>query len=328
MPPSKIPSVKLSNGESIPVLGIGTWKSEPEKATQILMDAIDAGYRHIDAAKIYRNEPAVGQAICNKIADGTVKREDLFITGKVWNTFHSRDLVVPSVRETLKDLKITYCDLFMIHWPMGFRENAKFGVDGYVDGDDLTPKDKDGKLIPSDVDYIETWKGLEDAVELGLVKSLGICNFNISQIERIFAICKIKPVSMQVECHAYQSQTEMIKYARSKGITVTGYSPLGSGDRVWRKESDPVLMTDPAISAMAIKYGKSNAQILIKFNVQRGVLTIPKPDTMEHIFANMDVFDFELSAEDLAKLEGMSLTTPFRYNIQTWLNHHPHYPWH
>lgn len=321
-----IPNIKLSDGNTIPQLGLGTWKSEPEKAPQAVMDAIDAGYRHIDAAMIYRNEPGVGKGISNKIADGTVKREDLFITGKVWNVFHSRDLVVPAVKKTLEDLQITYADLFLIHWPMGYRENSKQGTNGHVEGDGLAPRDKDGKFLLSEVDFIETWKGLEDAVNLGLCKSIGISNFSKAQIERVFAICKIKPVMLQIECHPYQSQVELIKYAKTKGMAVTGYSPLGSGDRVWRKPSEPVLMTDPAISAMAIKYGKSNAQILIRFNLQRGVVTIPKSVTKDRILSNMEVFDFDLSADDISKLEGMTNATNFRFNEQGWLSHHPHYP--
>ncbi|KAG7167464.1 aldo-keto reductase family 1 member B1-like [Homarus americanus] len=307
------PSVTLNNGQTMPIIGLGTWKSKPGEVTQAVKDAIACGYRHIDGALVYGNECEVGAAIKAKIEDGTVKREDLFITSKLWNTFHSKSLVIPSLKESLSNLGLDYLDLYLIHWPLGYKENAE-----------LFPKNEDGEILYSDVDYLETWAAVEEAVDKGLVRSIGVSNFNKDQVQRILNNCRIKPAVNQVECHPYLNQTKLIEYSKSKNIYITAYSPLGSPDRPWAKPDDPLLMDDPKVVALADKYKKTSAQILIRYQIQRDVIVIPKSVTKSRIESNFQVFDFSLSDEDMKTIDTIDCNG--RALHLNWVKDHKDWP--
>lgn len=310
---SKVPRVKLSNGQSIPILGLGTWGSPPGEVAQAVKDAIDIGYRHIDGAHVYQNEHEVGEGVNAKIKEGVIKREDVFVTSKLWNTFHRPELVEGACRATLKNLGLAYLDLYLIHWPMGYKE-----------GDALFPTDENGKTAYSDVDFVDTWKGMERLVGLGLAKSIGISNFNSKQVERVLQVAKIKPVVNQVECHPYLAQTKLSPFCAQRGLVITAYSPLGSPNRPWAKPDDPQLMEDPKIVSIAKKYKKTPAQILIRYQIQRGHVVIPKSVTKSRIQSNFEVFDFELTEDDI------KLITSFDCNGRlvpiTSAAGHPHHP--
>ena len=177
------------------------------------------------------------KSIANKVFFISPFREDLFITSKLWNTFHRPDLVVPALKKTLENLKTPYVDLYLIHWPFAYKEEG-----------DLFPKDENDKLQFSDVDYVDTWKALEEAVDLGLVKSIGISNFNVAQTKRILDVARIKPVTNQVECHPYLTQQKLSTFLKSVDIVLTAYSPLGSPARPWVTKDDPVLLEDPKVN--------------------------------------------------------------------------------
>lgn len=175
----------------------------------------------------------------------------------------------------------------------------------------MFPVDKDGKTQFSDVDYVDTWKAMEALVAKKLVKSIGVSNFNSKQIQRILDVAKIKPVNNQVECHPYLNQAKLIDFCKSKDITVTAYSPLGSPDRPWAKEGEPKLLEDPKLVKLAEKYKKSVAQILLKYQVQRGVITIPKSVTKSRIRENFEIFDFTLAEEDIGYINTLDCNGRF-----------------
>lgn len=305
--------LKLATGFEMPMFGLGTWKSEKGKVKEAVETALSLGYRHIDCAMVYGNEKEIGEALKSKFADGTVKREDVFITSKLWNTFHSPELVMPALKQTLQDLGLEYLDLYLMHWPMGYKEN-----------NGLFPKDSDGNLLISEVDYVDTWKGMEEGFNTKLVRSLGVSNFSEEQLERLLAVAKVPVCVNQVECHPYLNQKKLMEYCKEKNIVITAYSPLGSPDRPWAKPGDVELMDEPKLKAIGDKYNKSVAQVLIRYQIQRGNVVIPKSVTPKRIKENMEVFDFELSSEDMETID--SFDRCGRFCGLEWLKHHKYYP--
>lgn len=316
--PKVVPNVKLNNGLSIPLLGLGTWQSPPDGTLyRTVKAAIQNGYRHIDCAYAYENEEEVGKAINECISEGTVKREDLYIVSKIWLTFYRRDRVPICLKKILAKLNTPYLDLALLHWPMSFAQ---------VD-DTLMPTGADGNFADGNVDYTEAWLGLEDCVRDGLVKSIGISNFNSVQIDKLLASAKITPVTNQVECHPYLAQVALKKFCEERKITITAYSPLGNPGSVVNTASDKgQLLKEPLVLKLAEKYGKNVGQILIKFQAQRGVIVIPKSVSVERLRSNIQVFDFELTADEISQLE--ALDRGYRSCLFAWNNipNHPVFP--
>ncbi|KAK0177590.1 hypothetical protein PV328_001628 [Microctonus aethiopoides] len=293
---SLAPLITLSNGNKIPVLGLGTWRGNAGDVFRAVKDAIDIGYRHFDCALVYENESEVGAALKAKIDEGVVKREDLFITSKLWNTYHETKSVLTGIKKSLKNLGLDYLDLYLIHWPMASKE-----------GDELFPKNPDGTTIMTDTDYLDTWKGMEQIYQLGLAKNIGISNFNSEQITRLLEHAKIKPVVNQVECHPYLNQKKLSEFCKARDIVITAYSPLGSPDRPWVKPGDPVLLDDVKLVKIAEKYGKSPAQVVIRYQIDRGHVVIPKTVTPTRLVENFGVLDFNLTPEDIAYIDSFDV---------------------
>jgi len=311
--------VEMSNGLKMPIIGLGTWKSSVGEVEKAVAHAIKAGYRHIDCAHCYGNETEVGSGIKAGLAAAGIDRSELFITSKLWNNKHHPEDVEAACRTSLKDLGLDYLDLYLIHWPLGFER-----------GEDRFPKNPDGTVrYDLETSPTTTYLAMEKLVEKGLVKSIGISNFNSEQIKDILEKGKIVPVTNQVECHPYLNQSKLFNFCKERGITITAYSPLGSPDRPWAKPDDVKLLDDPKLTGIAAKYKKSAAQILIRWQVQRGVIVIPKSVTPSRIEENFNVFDFELSADEMKEIDSFDCNGRI---IVPMLNGkprdaaHPHYP--
>ncbi|XP_032740380.1 estradiol 17 beta-dehydrogenase 5 isoform X2 [Rattus rattus] len=311
---SKQQTVRLSDGHFIPVLGFGTYapqevpKSKAVEATKI---AIDAGFRHIDSAAMYQNEKEVGLAIRSKIADGTVKREDIFYTSKVWCTFNHPERVQVCLERSLKQLQLEYVDLYLIHFPMALKP-----------GEDLLPKDENGKFIFDVVDICATWEAMEKCKDAGLAKSIGVSNFNRRQLERILNKpgLKYKPVCNQVECHPYLNQRKLLDFCKSKDIVLVAYSALGSQcDTKWVDQNLPVLLADPVLCAIAKKYKRTPALIALRYQLERGVVVLAKSFTEKRIKENM-----QLTSEDMKVLDGLNKN--IRYIDGSIFQGHPDFP--
>ncbi|BHF66690.1 hypothetical protein SprV_0200971200 [Sparganum proliferum] len=255
--------------------------------------AIDAGYRHIDCASIYRNELEVGWVLRKKFNDGTVKREDMFITSKLWCDAHRLSDVRPACEESLNRLGLDYLDLYLIHIPVPFKLKK---------GQTFSPVDSsvfEFENIPLE----ETWKGMEGLVEAGLVRSIGLSNCSESQIERILAVCKIPPAVNQIEVSVHWLNEHMVNYAHSKGIHIAAYAPLGSPTEM---KQVPSLLEEEFVKEIAHAHKKSPAQVLLRHAIERGIAAIPHCLSEEGIKENIDIFDFSLTKEEMENLNAHS----------------------
>lgn len=292
----------LQNGKKMPQLGLGTWKAtEPDAVYHAVSHAIASGYRHIDCAHIYGNEAEIGRALRDAISSGKVTREELWITSKLWNDAHAPLEVRPALDLTLSNLGLDYLDLYLIHWPVSLRKGANFPLSS----DDLVPR--------SAIPLTETWSEMEDAVDEGLIGSIGVSNFGPMNLSELLEACDIAPVINQVEMHPYWPQSELLAFCSARGIALTAYSPLGSIDRSpgMKAPDEPVLLQDPTVIEIADAHGATPAQILISWGLHKGVSVIPKSVTPARIEENFAAQDLVLSTEDLKRLDAIGRT--FRY---------------
>ncbi|XP_012864701.1 PREDICTED: prostaglandin-E(2) 9-reductase-like isoform X1 [Dipodomys ordii] len=316
---SKEQHVGLNDGHAIPQLGFGTYvpKEIPRSnVIEAIKIAIDAGFRHIDTAYFYEVEEEVGQAIRSKIEEGTVKREDIFLTSKLWSTFNRPEVVRPCLERSLKKLQLDYVDLYLIHFPTSLKP-----------GEDVFPKDEHGKFIFDTVDLCDTWEAMEKCKDAGLTKSIGVSNFNRRQLERILNKpgLKYKPVCNQVECHPYLNQSKLLDFCKSKDIVLVAHSALGTQRaKQWVDPNAPFLLKDPVLGAVAKKHNRSPAQIALRYQLQRGVVTLAQSFIEKEIKENIQAFEFQLPIEDMEVLEGLNRN--FRYLQCVGFADHPNFP--
>lgn len=280
--------IKLNTGAQIPAIGFGTWqdKDDQEKA---VTEALKAGYRHIDTARVYGTEPAVGAAIKNS----GIPRSEIFITTKLWNNSHAPEDVEPALDASLKDLDTDYVNLYLIHWPSAFKPSK-----------DLFPKDKDGKNITApEIDYLETWKAMEKVLKTGKTKAIGISNFSRAEVEKILEHGSVVPAAHQLECHPWLQQKDFVTWQREKGIVIQHYSPFGNQNEIYDAgKKMGKMMEDPVLVEIGKKHNKSGAQVALAWGIAQGHTVLPKSKTPSRIKSNLEG-DFKLDDEDMRKIE-------------------------
>lgn len=296
-------SVKLNNGLEIPKLGLGTYQGQ--RLEDIIDFSIEIGYRLIDTAFVYQNEKQIGNALYktlhpkkskSKRAQQMVKieRDDLFIVSKLWNTKHRPKDVIPAIKQSLSDLQLDYLDLYLVHWPFAAKPAAdEFEIFKLEEDDGVTLE--------------ETWLAMEECVKQGLTKSIGFSNFNSEQIDRILKICTIKPVVNQVEVNPYMNQKKLIEFCKQRDILIMAYSPFYGLSKLGGEGYGLNMFEEPAIKDLSEKYRKTEGQIILRFLVQLGTIPIPKSDNPRRMLENINIFDFELTSEDMAKLEAINM---------------------
>jgi len=259
-----VPSLTLNNGTAIPQLGFGVFQVDPAETTRIVTDALEVGYRHIDTARIYRNEEGVGAAL----AASGIPRDELFITTKLWNGDQGRDTTQSAFDASLERLGLDYVDLYLIHWPS-----------------------------PKQDKYIESWEVMEQILASGRAKAIGVSNFMVPHLTRLLDATTVVPAVNQIELHPAHQQPAVTAFGREHGIVTEAWSPLGGG------RYDP--FSETAIAEAAEAHGKTPAQVIIRWHLQKGVVVFPKTNNRSRMVENFDVFDFELAASEIARIDAL-----------------------
>jgi alcohol dehydrogenase (NADP+) len=262
----------LSGAGQMPALGFGTLIPDAAETTRATRDALEAGFRHFDCAERYRNERDVGDALQTRLAVGGIAREDIFVTTKLWNTNHRPERVEPAFNASLDRLKLNYLDLYLIHTPFAFQP-----------GDDQDPRDQNGNVVyDSGVTLLDTWRAMESLVDHGRCRSIGLSDIGLNELLPIYESARIKPAVVQVESHPYLPETELLEFCKEKGVVFLAFAPLGHGSR-------PGPIEDPVITAIAARVGKTPAQVLLAWAVQRGTALLTTPKTAARARENFDI---------------------------------------
>lgn len=290
----------------MPSVGLGLWKVDPLSAGELVYEAISVGYRHLDSACDYGNEAEVGKGIERVLALNVCHREDLWITSKLWNTFHEPKYVRPAVERTLRDLQVDYLDSYLIHFPISLAYVAP--ETRYPPGWFFEPDAPNPSMQSIKVPVAETWGAMEELVDAGLVRTIGVCNFGISLLRDLQAGARIQPSSLQVEMHPRLTQEKLLRFCNQENIAVTAFSPLGAPSYVplgMAKETDSLLINQDILE-IADVVQRTPAQVLLRWGVQRGTAVVPKTSQPKRLKENISLFDFSLSEEQMLIIDGLN----------------------
>ena len=293
------------------MIGLGLWKVDGAAAPGLVEEAARAGYRHFDCASDYGNEEAVGAGLQNVVRSGAARRDDLWVTSKLWNTNHAPEHVRPACERSLRDLKLDYLDLYLIHFPIALEyvpPEKRYPAGWFPHPDSAQPRMK-----PARVPISETWQAMEELVAVGLVKNIGVSNFGTSLLRDMLSYAKIRPAVLQVEMHPYLTQEKLVRFCHEEKIAVTAFSPLGAPSYVplgMATDSDSV-MNEQVVRGAAARHKKTPAQIVLHWAVQRGTAAIPKTTKAERLRENLSIFDFELSADEMNSIGALDRNRRF-----------------
>jgi len=278
----------------MPALGFGTLIPDPAETLTATRDALEAGFRHFDCAERYRNEREVGQALQAGLAARGIAREDLFVTTKLWNSNHRPERVEPAFESSLDRLGLEYLDLYLIHTPFAFRP-----------GDDQDPRDRDGNVLYDDgVTLLDTWRAMERVVDRGKCRAIGLSDLGLEELRPIYESARIKPAVVQVESHPYLPEAELLEYCKEKGIAFLAFAPLGHGMK-------PGLLEDPVITGIAARVGKTPAQVLLAWAVQRGTALLTTPRSAARARENFDISPLpEDALEEIGRIQTRQRLNP------------------
>jgi alcohol dehydrogenase (NADP+) len=265
--------IPLNHGAGrMPALGFGTLIPDAALTITATRDALEAGFRHFDCAERYGNEREVGKALQEGPAGGGVAREDIFVTTKLWNSNHRPERVEPAFEASLEKLGLNYLDLYLIHTPFAFRP-----------GDDQDPRDQNGNVLyDRDVTLLDTWKAMETLVDHGKCRAIGLSDIRLDELKPVYESARIKPSVVQVEAHPYLPETELLEFCKERGVVFLAFAPLGHGMK-------PGLLEDPVISGIAARVGKTPAQVLLAWAVQRGTAVLTTPKSAARARENFDI---------------------------------------
>ncbi|MFY9988757.1 MAG: aldo/keto reductase [Chthoniobacterales bacterium] len=288
-------TIPLAHGSgAIPALGFGTLIPDPVETIKATIAALEAGFRQLDSAERYRNEKEVGEAVQEVFKEGKIKREDVFIATKLWNSNHRPKRVKPAFDGSLKRLQLDYVDLYLIHTPFAFQP-----------GDEQDPRDENGKVIYDEgITLLDTWRALESLVDEGRCKAIGLSDVTLEQTKEIFESARIKPAVVHVESHPYLPQWDLVEFCQQNGIVFQAFAALGHS-------SDPRLLDDPVITSIAKRVNKTPAQVLLAWAIQRGTALLTTSKTPSRIKEN---FDISTLPEDAMKEISEGITTRQRFN--------------
>ncbi|CAI0404519.1 unnamed protein product [Linum tenue] len=285
---SLVREVRLNNGTRMPVIGLGTYSYQNDSYTtqQAIHLALQMGYRHFDTAKIYGSEPAVGAALADAFHQGKVARDDVFVTSKLWGSDHHDP--VSALRRTLKNLRMEYLDLYLVHWPVKLKPWA------------CNPMPEESEF--EDLDLESTWAGMEQCVELGLCRSIGVSNFSTAKIEALLDFASIPPAVNQVEMHPMWRQSRLREVCGEHKIHVSAYSPLGGPGNAW---GSTAVVESPIVQSIAHKHGATPAQVALQWGLAKGVSVVVKSFNQRRIRENLEAINLELDDGDIDDIDGL-----------------------
>jgi alcohol dehydrogenase (NADP+) len=279
-------SLNFSHGDAMPALGLGTWKLPPEQTAATVRIALDLGYRHIDAAAIYGNEAQIGDALKGALAEGALRRQELWITSKLWNDCHEPQEVRPALERTLGDLGLEQLDLYLMHWPVAQRRGVAM------------PSSAADQYGLDQVPLAATWAAMEDLVAAGLTRHIGVSNFSRTKLMALAATARIQPEVLQVERHPLLQQNDLLSYCHAAGIQLTGYAPLGAS----HDSRPPMVLQHPVVVTIAAERQITPAQVLLAWGIDSGTAVIPKSVHPKRLAENLAARRLHLDEDQMARL--------------------------